>query len=360
MASFKRYDVAGLLGLTPIASVPDSQVWSMMLTPQVRALLGDIVSVSGPHVRESVQGLFPGDEVTNLNNHRLYGGLSSDTVRFPYITTMYRTTFGALVIKRDAVKVKAMAWYGDVERGRSQLIFKSALRDRRFDGSRRANDNSLVEFPYDDPCLNAALPVGKGVEQSVYGYLPGSRITDLLGPQEREFEQFVGNPFTFLDRPELFLKHFHRAWNGSRGPGQIAAVIPDVARLIIGQLERVAIKRGYDFMENACSHYNVAMWLRAHGYRYTYQADEQTLSALSDGIAKLKAAGMQLTRTQESWVCVVQSLPVELIPQGLYLGGPTWPQNNIDQKNLWMHRPLNDNAAALLPGPLPAPAACSK
>ena len=353
MANFKRYDVAGLLGFTPIARVTDAEIWALLLTPHVRALLGDVVSVAGPVVSDSVHGFFPGDDVTNLNGHRLYGGLTSDHVRFPYVNVMYRTRYGALVIKRDLLKIKAMAWFGDVERGKAQLIYSSALRDRRFDGTRRANDISLIDFPYDERLFNAPLPFGTSCEQSIYGFLPGSRITEILGPEGEEYEKFVGNPFTFLDRPEVFLKYFQRAWNGGRSPGQIGAVIPDVSKLIIQQFEKVAAKCGYDFIENCSSHYHVARWTLSLGYRYTYEHDAVVLRALTEGINRLKASGRQFTRPQESWICVVQSLrPIELIPEGLYLGGPEWPQNNIDQKNLWMNKPLNEKAAALLPKPL--------
>ena len=338
MTKFKKYDVAELLGFTPIARVQDSEIWSTMLTPNVRSFLGDIKSVSGPHLMETRKGLFPGDEVSNLNNHRLSG--ENDLVRFPYLTTIIRTKNGALVIKRDAVKIKALAYIGDIDRGRGKLIFKGALRDRRFDGTRRANDTALLDFPFDDS-VNKPLPLGRSVELSIYGYLPGSSITDIF-PEEVEYENFVANPFTFLDRPQDFLRHFKRAWNGTRSPGQIAAPIPDVSQLIGETFAKIARKAGYDFIENASSHYHVAMWAQAIGYKFTYQNDADNIAALTAGIKRLKDGGMKLSRMQESWLCVLQSLPKELIPEGMYLGGPTWPQNNIDQNNLWMHKPLTD------------------
>jgi hypothetical protein len=354
MPRFKKYNVAELLGFTPIASVSDADIWSKLLTPHVRGFLGEILSSSGPHVMESVQGMFPGDEVSNLNNHRLYGGLAADTVRFPYITMLYRTTHGAFVVKRDAVKIKALCWFGDVETGKAQLIYKGALRDRRFDGTLRANDTALTDFGYDDPNHSAALPVGRGVELSVYGFLPRSRITDILGPDEAEYERFIGNPFNFLNEPEKFRAHFDRAWRGGLAPGQIAAAIPDVSLVIPKQYEDLARRCGYDFLENGSSHYHVARWAEANKYRYSYQQDHDTLAALTNGIKQIKGAGLKLTRPQESWVCVVQSLrPLELIPKGLYLNGPQWPQTNLNQRSLWMNLPLNEKAAAMLPGPIP-------
>lgn len=352
MPKFKRVNAAALLGLTPLARVPDREVWSLLLTPNVKSLLGEVKSVRGPELVETVQGFFPGDEVSNLNDHRLYGG-QNGFLRFPYLNTMYRTEYGALIIKRDLVKIKALGWFGDVDKGRAQLIYKTALRDRRYDGTKRANDTSLLEFPFDDPRLNVPLPQGTGCELSIYGFLPGSKITDVIG--DVEYENFIANPFTFTADPGKFMNFFQRAWTANRAPGQVAAPIPDVSKLMIGQLERVATKYGYDFLENAPSHYHVAMWGASIGYRYTYEHDAAALKALTEGIARLKANGVKLNRVQESWVCVLQSLPPEHIPAHLNMGGPIWPQNNIDQKNLWMYKPLNEKAAKLMTGPLPAP-----
>jgi hypothetical protein len=135
----------------------------------------------------------------------------------------------------------------------------------------------------------------------------------------------------------------------------VAAPIPDVSKLIIQGLEKIAAKCGYDFIENAPSHYHVAMWGRSIGYHCTFQRDADAIKALSEGIARLKANGVKLNRVQESWVTALQCLPKEHIPAHLYLGGAVWPQNNIDQQNLWMYKPLNEKAAKALTGPLPTP-----
>lgn len=352
MPKFKRVNAAALLGVTPLIRVSDKEVWSLLLTSNVRSLLGEVKSVRGPEVLESTQGFFPGDEGSNLNDHRLYGG-QTGFVRFPYLNTMYRTEYGALVIKRDLVKIKVIGWFGDVEKGKAQMLFKVALRDRRYDGTRRANDTALLEFPFDDPKLNAPLPFGTGCELSIYGFLPGSKITDVIG--DIEYENFIANPYTFANQPEKFLKFFERAWAANRAPGQVAAPIPDVSKIVIPNLEKIATKYGYDFIENAPSHYHVAMWGRASGYLFTYQRDEAAIKALSEGLARLKANGVKLNRVQESWVTAIQCLPKEHIPPHLYLGGAVWPQNNIDQQNLWMYKPLNEKAANAMTGPLPTP-----
>jgi hypothetical protein len=347
---FHKHTLSDVARVTEIAYVTDREIWSCLVTPMVKALLGKIVSWRG-EIRETVEGLWPGDEVANLNDHRLYGG-QTGFVRFPYHYSCYKTEYGAFVVKRDGVKFEAFGWVGNLDKKQGELIMKIALRDRRFDGTKHANDTALVDFPYDDKDLNSPLPVdAKSVELSIYGFMPNSRISDACG--NLEFEQFVEGPYKFLDRPELFLKYFEWAWNSKRAPGQKAAAIPDISKLVPPQFEKLAGKHGYDFIENAPSHYHVAMWAYSVGYRFTDPEQAKTFAALGAGIKRLKDSGMQLTRTQESWVCVAQSLPVELIPKGLYLGGPKWPQDNIGPQNLWMNKPLNERAASLLPGAQP-------
>jgi hypothetical protein len=356
MPKFPKYDVAEMLGVTRISRVSDSEIWHYCITPNVKSLIGEVKSVEGPVLTESIHGFFPGDEATNLNNHRLYGGSTSDKVRFPYLNTIYRTQWGALVIKRDFVKFKVLAWYGDVDKGRGQLIYRSSLRDRRFDGTLRANETALLDFPFDDPapgpgCNNKPLPGGLGVEVSMYGFLPGSKIVDVTGDQE--YEDFVSNPYAFAGKTDAFLKHFRQAWSAGRSPGQVAAPIPDVSRLVAPLFEQLAHKHGYDYIENAASHYHVAMWSLSLSYRFSFQKQADSIRSLSDGIKRLKASGINLNRVQESWIVALQSLrPVEAIPQNLFLGGAEWPQNNLDQRNLWMNKPLHEKAGVALPGPL--------
>lgn len=351
MPKFQRYDLAEMLGYTRLAEVQDHEVWNSLLTPQVRALIGPIVRYGEPQVMETLLGHFPGDLATNLNRHRLYAG-SADHVRFPYISTLHKTQHGALVIKRDAVKVKAMCWVGDVMAGKAELVYIAALRDRRFDGTKRANDSALLFYTYDDPRFHRRLHEGlRSAEVSIYSFLPGSRIVDATG--EPEFDEFVEKPFTFLDRPELFAKYFQRAWSTTRSPGQFAAAIQDVSKTALPGFEALARAKGYDMLECATSHYHVAHWFRSRGYRFSYEKDQQTMQQLMDGIKRIKESGMALTRPQESWVCVVQSLrPTELIPNGLYLNGPLWPQDNVGPELLWMNKPLTDKAAQLVPAPL--------
>lgn len=352
MNKFRKYDIGEMLGFTRIATVQDTEVWEHLLTPQVKALIGPIMRYGEPQVMETVKGHFPGDEVTNLNKHQLYAG-SMEHVRFPYLSTLHLTEHGALVIKRDALKVKAFCWVGDVMAGTAELVFITALRDRRYDGTLRANDTALLFWTYDHPEYHRILtPEARSVEVSIYSFLPGSRVLDTTG--ESEFDQFIEKPFTFLNRPQLFEEYFRRAWKTRRAPGQNAAAIQDVSKLALPAFEQIARSKGYDFVEAATSHYHVAMWFKSRGYRYSYDKDVQAMTKLGEGIKQVKDSGKRLTRTQESWLCVLQSLrPTDLIPEGLYFNGPLWPQDNVGPELLWMNKPLTEKAAQLVTGPLP-------
>ncbi len=348
MTQFHKHDVTQVVRVTPIAYVTDRRIWSVLVTPMVKALLGKIVS-SRVERRETVEGLFPGDEASNLNDHRLYGG-KTGFVRYPYLVSIYKTENGAFIVKRDGTKFEAFGWFGDIDKKQGELVFKAALRDRRYDGTLEANDTALVDFPYDDAVLNKTLPKDwglKSVELSVYGFLPNSRVWQTCG--DKEYDLFVEKPFLFLDRPELFLKYFKQVWTSNRGPGNNGAAVPDVSKLVPAQFEKIARGCGYDVIEVAPSHFHVAMWALSIGYRITDPEQQKNFDALTAGIKRLKQ-DMKLTRIQESWVAVVQSLrPVELIPAGLYLGGPVWPQDNIGPQNLWMNKPLNEKALKFLP-----------
>lgn len=353
MSKFPKYDVGSLLGVCPVTKLTDRTIWAHLVTPQVRALLGPIASVQGPTLVETQQGLFPGDTASNINNHLLYGG-KTGFVRYPYLETLYLTAYGALLVKRDFVKAEITGWVGDVSKGRGQLIYEVALRDRRHDGTLRANDTALLAagWPFSDPKLHQRLPGGSSVEASIYGFMPGSLIASATG--NPEFQEFVRNPYKFLDRPELFLQYFRMAWKTERGPGQIGAPIPDVAKVIDSGVSHVARSLGYDFVEATTSHYNVAMFVLAFGYRFNFVEQAQAFGALHAGVKTLTEK-FKLNRTQQTWATVIQSLPADKLPEDLkplHLGGPNWPWDNICQDYLWLNKPLNDAAKAALPGPV--------
>ncbi len=249
-----------LLGFTPICNVSDRQIWNLVVTPVTKALLGPIID-STVEVSDKDTPAFPGDVVSNFNQHLLHG--KEGFVRNYYVTNTYRTQYGAFIVKRDGIKFKAMGVFGDLKKGKVELIFKAALKDRRFDGTPRANDSALIDFRgYEDAVFNSPLTLNgkkvRSVELSVYGFMPGSRVRQVCG--DEVLEAFFENPFRFLDRPELFRRLFDIAWKSDRAPGMVSNPIFDISKLVVPGFERIARSRGYDFIENAPSHYHVAMW----------------------------------------------------------------------------------------------------
>ena len=357
MPFIKALNVPELLGLAPIAQVSDEDIWNHLVTPTVKGLLGPIVKSEGPRLVETVEGLFPGDKGSNLNRHQLMdssGKLVETLLRFPYVHHLYRTTNGVMVIKRDFVKVQVLAWFGEVEKGKAELIFKAALRDRRFDGTRRADDCSLLDYSYADPHLNKRISTElSSVELSIYGFMPGSRVLDATG--DEEYDRFINNPFKFLSDPDRFLTLFQRGFHSKRGPGQLMAAIPDVSRFCLAGFEYLARKQGYDLIEMAASHYHVARWAVSGGYEYASPAHKQAVDYLAAGLEYIRHNGTPLTRTQQSWVCVLQSLrPIARIPEALRFITPehahlTWPQDNVSDRSLWMYKTLSERARGFKP-----------
>ena len=256
MGKFAQADYQSLLGVTPVCQVSDEVIWNNLMSPVTRALLGPVLSFRTPLVSDTVKGIFQGDEATNLNDHKLYGG-QDGFVRFPYVVNVYETRYGALIIKRDLRKFEVFAWIGNLRKGYGEMIFKAGLRDRRFDGSKRANDSALLDYTYDDPVLHQPLSRElSSVEFSIYAFMPGSRIVDVSG--DEEYESFVRQPFALIDKPDQFLKFFHMAWNSNRAPGQYAFPIPDVSSVVLRGFKTIAQDAGYDLLEMAPSHYHVA------------------------------------------------------------------------------------------------------
>lgn len=357
--TFLRMDKGALTG-TPISKISDSAIFKAAVTPMVQALLGPFEGKGFSRVAETTEGLFAGDEVSNINQWTRPakpGEKSVSLVRFPYLANYYRTANGAFVVKRDAVKIKAYGWFGDVLGGKpGELIFSFGLRDRRYDGTPRANDTVLLDFPYDEEVNRPLFIHGRklegamSLETSLYSYLPGTGIAKTCG--DDTLEKFVASPYAYLDRPEEFLRLFQMAWNSGRFPGQVAVPIPDVGKRFHAAVEELANKAGYDFIETAPSHLHVLEWNRAKAYFCSNKEQEESIASFHKKVKDLKASGVSLSRLQESWLYVVQSLrPVELIPQGLFLDGPTWPQNNLDQNNLWLYKPLTAKAQSLLAQP---------
>jgi hypothetical protein len=124
--------------------------------------------------------------------------------------------------------------------------------------------------------------------------------------------------------------------------------VEDFSHLVLTTCQEFVASRGYDAVLMATSHYHVCRWGMRNGYEIVEPDVAKTVEELTDCLEKMRKFGKHLTRAQESWVCAVQSLRRKYIPRGLYLGGPTWPQDNITQKSLWMAKPLTDRGALTL------------
>jgi len=338
--------IAELLGVTPIAHVTDEEIWQQLVSPTVKALMGEVKVKEPARLMDTKDGLFKGDAVSNLNHHDIKGPDSRERVRFPYLHTTWRTVNGVVVFKRDGLKFEIFCWFGDVDREKGELIFKAALRDRRYDGTLRANDCALLDYTYNDPRYHQRLSQDfSSVEASIYGFMPGSRIVDATG--DTEFDAFVANPFRFIDDPDKFLSLFQRAFNSKRAPGQFSSTIPDVSQFTLRGFEQLAKKSGYDLVEVSASHYHVAKWAMSGGYTMPDADHSRIMAQLAVGLEAIRAKGNPLTRPQQSWVCVLQSLrPVEKIPAQFYMGADDlfWPQDNISDQCLWLFKPISARA----------------
>jgi len=351
MSNILQLEIAELLGFTPIARVTDDEIWQHLVTPTVKGLLGEVKVKQPALLLDTKEGLFKGDAVSNLNHHDIKGPDGKERVRYPYLHTIWRTVNGMVVFKRDGVKFEVFCWFGDVEREKGELIFKAALRDRRFDGTTRANDCALLEYTYDNPDYHQRLSQElSSVELSIYGFMPGSRIVDATG--DAEFDSFVANPFRFIDDTDHFLALFQRALASKRAPGQFSAPIPDVSQFTLRGFDHLARKYGYDLLEMAASHYHVAKWAMNGGYLLPDPDQALVMSQLAAGLDAIRAKGHPLTRTQQSWACAVQSLrPVDKIPATFYMGNSelVWPQDNVSDYCLWLYKPLSAKAKDFAP-----------
>lgn len=345
MKKILRHNPKELARQTPVAEITDAQVWQYMITPVVKALLGPVIE-SKIELLDTSANIIPEDKIYNINGHVIAG--CNKRARFPYYHSLYICKKGVIIIRRDGVKVEVLGWYGSLKNKVGQLIWKVALRDRRYDGTTATNDCPLEHFPYDDPKLNGNFfPGSKTVEIYLFSYSPGSSVVHASG--DTELESFIAQPFAYADRPELFLNLYERAWRSNRAPGQWSEPIHDAGELMEDNFTKLAKIMGYDIEEVAASHYHVAMWCLHTNYTFTDPVLEQNFTNLRNGIEALKASGTKLTRRQESWVTVLQCLPKEYIPEQFYLNGARWPQDNITLPNLWLWKPLNEKAKSVKP-----------
>lgn len=337
---FMEIDVPSMLGVKTVCGVTDLEVWDELFSPDVRRILGNLTDRGTVEVRETVKGKFPGDDVTNLNGHRIYG--RDGYVRNRYLVSTYRTTNGAFIVKRDGMKFKALGFVGNLDAS-PELVIRASLRDRDNDGTPIANDCSLLDYPFDDPESNKPILFHgrreRSVELSIYGFTPGTRVVADVGTQA-EYEAFIANPFEFVAEPARFLDYFRSAWEQGHAPGQVSQPIGDLSKHVLPAFETIAARKGYERIDAAPSHYHVLRWLRGYGYCYAEQEQSDTVQQLEDGLDRIRRRGLPLSRAQQSWICIIQSLEPAAIPPELYIGGAQWPQDNISPRNLWCYKRL--------------------
>jgi hypothetical protein len=89
------------------------------------------------------------------------------------------------------------------------------------------------------------------------------------------------------------------------------------------------------------------------GFKCVSAKDNATLDAFQGSFDRVgRALGTPLSRPQQSWVCVIQSLPLKHIPRALRLNGPVYPQDNIAQECLWQYRAVSERAKQILDTPV--------
>jgi hypothetical protein len=344
MPAHSTFDILAEMGVTPVCTLTDEQMFRL-LTPMVLQELGEFLPNNHElTLQETTQGLFQGDEITNLNRHRIFGKLGN--VRFPPLVSWYRTRHGMVRIKRDFMKISLAAWHGDPDR-KVELLFLASLRDRRFDGTARADDCALSRFNCHDPMAGVPLAfegiTARSVELSIYSFRPGCSCC-----QRDTYRKFMENPYRFVSRPLSFFRHFWRAWESGCAPGQWTTPFRDVSTHVLPVLEELALEKEYDFIESCPSHMHVARWFMRNHYRFENPAHLQEIEELWTGVKNLELDLHKLTGAQRSWVCVLQSLPEESIPSKFRLRGPKWRQDNIGLTNYWMCKPLSQRASQWL------------
>jgi hypothetical protein len=346
MTIFLQHEPRELAHQTPVAAISDRQVWTWLVTPVVKALLGPITS-QRISLRDTAALIVPEDKLFNQNGHLL----RDEAVRFPFYHSLYTTKRGCLIIRRDGIKLEVLGWYGNLERKEGQLIWKVALRDRRYDGTPVADDCALEHFSYADPKQNGNFfPDAAAVELYLFSYSPGSTISDACG--DLALQSFVAQPFAYAKAPEQFIEFFDRAWASRRAPGQWACPIQDASEQMIENFAFLGQKVGYDILEVAASHYHVLRWCEVKGFAITDPIVAEKIAAFKAGLDTMKQGGTILTRSQESWVAVFQTLTEDAVPERLahlWMPDIVWPQDNIEPANLWLWKPISEKARGMSP-----------
>ncbi len=319
----------------------DRHVLEHLLHDDVLALLGGrdegrLVGIETVHVSEHDPGLFPGD-----------GEHHSGRVH----VRRYAYPHGVVTIKRNHNALKIHVHRGSLDRpeGLRELV-KFKIRDRRYDGSERANQSPLTDWVYhgqtDEPHPHA-------VELSIYSRDPRHYHGDVTG--DHAMAEFLAEPFS-LAGSEDFLPTWRRAFElagkTSLFPGQVAPSLPGAAQHFTVGVEPLLAQLGYQRIDNLPSHWNVVHYLKKIGYEVPRAEDRQALADLREALDHLSAARNArgepaLTRAQESWVVLLQSPAFRgngVPPPDFDLGGktyPLWLEDDGTARNIWMTKPVS-------------------
>ncbi len=320
----------------------DRHVFEHLLHDAVFGLLGGrdagrLVHSETVSIDEHDAGLFPGD-----GEHHA-GRVHVRRYAFPA---------GVVTIKRNHSVLKIHLHKGSLDRPAAMReVVKFKIRDRRYDGSPRANDSPLTDWLYHGP-TDRADP--HAVELSIYSRDPDRYHRDHRG--DRALGEFLAEPFS-LAGSEAFLPAWRRAFElaGDPGapvfPGQASPSLPGVAQHFTLGVESLLRDQGYSRIDNLPSHWNVVHFLRKTGYRTTNPDDDKALGGLREALDHLNAARLArgelpLTRAQESWVVLLQSPAFRgpgVPPPELDLGGkvyPLWLEDDGAPRNIWMSKSL--------------------
>ncbi len=324
--------------------ITDRHVLGHLLHEGVLARLGlggepRLVESGTQEIGEQDHGLFPGDGEHHAGRVHVR--------RYAYPN-------GVVTIKRNHNALKIHVHQGSLDRPEAlREMVKFKIRDKRYDGTERANDSPLTDWLYHGP-TDEAHP--HSVELSLYSRDPERHHADVTG--DHGMAGFLAEPFGLAGSPE-FLPAWRRAFELAGDPaspvfpGQVAPALSGVAQHFTLGVEPLLRNLGYQRIDNLPSHWNVVHFLRKAGYAITSPDDERAIADLRVALGHLNASGKArgeppLTRAQESWVVLLQSPAFRsrgVPPPELDLGGrvyPLWINEDGTARNIWMSKSIDE------------------
>ena len=337
-------DLARELGHKHVAraaqQITDRHVLEHLLHGDVFALLGGrdegrLIAAETVQVTEHDGGLFPGDGEHHAGRVHV---------------RRYAYPRGLVTIKRNHNSLKIHVHRGSLDRPEAlREMVKFKIRDRRYDGSTRANDSPLTDWVYHGA---TDAPHPHAVELSIYSRDPRRYHGDVTG--DHATAEFLAEPFS-LAGSEDFLPAWRRAFEHAGQaplfPGQVAPSLPGAAQHFTVGVEALLAHLGYQRIDNLPSHWNVVHYLKKVGYEVPRAEDQQALADLRAALDHVNAARAErgepaLTRSQEAWVVLLQSPAFRgkgVPPPDLDLGGkayPLWLEDDGTARNIWMSKSI--------------------